>query len=103
MPPSKNFPAIQRAANDRAFTFLLIEVLQNYPLLKQNIWPALGDKVQGSKKSQTYQSLAERVLEAQDEYKEAVRTPERTKSLWDFCQEPDSSDGKKIGEKQGGF
>lgn len=80
MPPSKNFPAIQWAANDRAITFLLIGVLQNYPLLKQNIWPALGDKIQGKKKSQTYQSLAERVLEGQDEYLEAFRTPEGRKA-----------------------
>ncbi|MCJ1271294.1 hypothetical protein MMC22_011194 [Lobaria immixta] len=80
MPPSKNFPAIQWAANDRAFTFLLIGVLQNYPLLKQNIWPALGDKVQGKKKSQTYQSLTERVLEGQDEYLQAFRTPEGRKA-----------------------
>lgn len=80
MPPSKNFPAIQWAANDRAITFLLIGVLQNYPLLNQNIWPALGDKIQGKKKSQTYQSLAERVLEGQDEYLEAFRTPEGRKA-----------------------
>ena len=80
MPPNKNLPSIQWAANDRTFTFLLIGVLNNYPLLRQNIWPAIGDKVQGKKKSQTFQSVAELVLEGKEEYMKAFRTPEGRKA-----------------------
>ena len=55
-------------------------MLNNYFLLKQNIWPARGDKTQDIKKTLTCQDVAKRVLEGKPEHLEAYKTQKERKS-----------------------
>ena len=75
MPPSKtNLRLLQWAANSRALTYSILEVLSQYPLLKKAIWPAPGDDIQGKKKAMACQDIAKRLLGSTPPYDELIKT-----------------------------
>ena len=72
-------PPLQWAINGRTLTFDLINVFTDYPNLRKSIWPALGERVQGTSKIKTCKDIAMRLLQDHEVYSEYVKTEEGLK------------------------
>lgn len=61
-------PSIKWAADDYKLTSQLIEVLSDYPSLREGIWPVIGERVTRTSKIKCCQDIAKQLFAEHEVY-----------------------------------